>query len=92
MAATASLSSFYIFHKKNRKSGLTNYWKTRKTAWRVSEGDQKRNREYKKYIKYNEEMLQQTDTDYAPWTIVEAMEKDYAAVKIISTVRKRTGI
>ena len=37
----------------------------------------------------NEEMLQKTDTDYAPWTIVEAEHRDYAAAKIISIVADR---
>ena len=37
----------------------------------------------------NEEMLQKTDTDFAPWTIIEAIDKEYATVKIISTVIKR---
>ncbi len=80
---------FLYISQKEQKKRFDKLLENKETAWRVSEGDQKRNREYKKYIKYNEEMLQQTDTDYAPWTIVEAMEKDYAAVKIISTVRKR---
>jgi len=34
----------------------------------------------------NEEMLQKTDTDFAPWTIIEAMDREYAVVKIITTV------
>ena len=33
-----------------------------------------------------EEMLQRTDTDYAPWMIVEAMDKRFATVKIYSAV------
>ena len=37
----------------------------------------------------NEEMLEKTDTDYAPWTIIEALDKDYAALKIITTVIDR---
>ena len=35
-----------------------------------------------------EEMLQITDTDYAPWTIIEAMDKEFASVKIYTVVIK----
>ena len=34
----------------------------------------------------NEEMLRKTDTDYAPWTIIEATDKRYATAKIFTTV------
>ena len=34
-------------------------------------------------------MLEATDSDYAPWTLVEAVDKNYAAVKIITTVCER---
>ena len=37
----------------------------------------------------NEEMIQRTDTGYAPWTIIEAQNKDYAALKILNTVADR---
>ena len=34
-------------------------------------------------------MLEKTDTDFAPWTIVEATDREYAAVKILSCVAER---
>lgn len=80
---------FLYISQKEQKKRFNKLLEKKETAWRVSEGDQKRNKEYKKYLKYNEEMLQQTDSDFASWTIVEATDKDYAAVKIISTVRSR---
>ncbi len=48
--------------------------------------DWKRNKEYDAYLKINEEMLERTDTEYAPWTIIESTDKDYAAMKILTTV------
>lgn len=35
-----------------------------------------------------EEMLFKTDTDYAPWTIIESMDRRFATVKIYTTVIK----
>ncbi|MFR8033079.1 MAG: phosphate--AMP phosphotransferase [Lachnospiraceae bacterium] len=80
---------FLHISQKEQKKRFEKLLEKKETAWRVSDGDLKRNKDYTKYLRYNEEMLQQTDTDFAPWTIVEATEKDYAAVKIISAVRSR---
>ena len=35
-----------------------------------------------------EDMLFKTDTDYAPWTIIEATDRRFATVKIYTTVIK----
>ena len=59
---------------------------SKETKWRVSEGDLKRNKEFARYEQMNEEMLRKTDTDYAPWTIIEATDKRYATAKIFTTV------
>ena len=59
------------------------------SAWRVNKQDWKRNKEYDSYLKINEEMLENTDTEYAPWTIIESTDRDYAAMKILTTVADR---
>lgn len=56
------------------------------TAWRVDKHDIKRNARYEKYEKLNEEMLRETDTDYAPWHLIEAVDERFATVKIYTTV------
>ena len=33
-----------------------------------------------------EDMLFKTDTDYAPWTIIESMDRRFATLKIYTTV------
>jgi polyphosphate:AMP phosphotransferase len=38
---------------------------------------------YKENLPYIEEMLEKTDTSYAPWTIVEANDRDFATLKIM---------
>ena len=41
------------------------------------------------------EVLQRTHTTYAPWTVVEANDKEYARIKVLQTVidamEKRLG-
>ena len=61
---------------------------SKETAWRVSEGDLKRNRDFQEYRAMNEEMLLRTDTAHAPWHIVEATDRRFATVKIYSIVVK----
>ncbi len=58
-------------------------------GWRVTKEDWKRNKEYEKFLMMNEEMLQRTDTRNAPWAIIEATDRNYAALKIQSIVAER---
>lgn len=60
-----------------------------KTAWRVTPEDWEQNRKYDDYIKMIDEMLVKTDQNYAPWTVIEAMDKEYACAKLLQTVVHR---
>ena len=55
-------------------------------GWRVTKQDWERNKRYNEYLEINEEMLENTDTGYAPWNIIESTNKDYAAMKILNCV------
>ena len=56
------------------------------TAWRVTEADWAQNKNYDAWLADYDKLLIDTDKDYAPWTIVEATDKDYASIKILQTV------
>ena len=86
---TVIIKFFLYISKEEQKKRFKLLEDSRETAWKVTEADWKRNKEYSEYLKINEEMLEKTDTDYAPWVIVEAMDKNYAALKIISSVTAR---
>lgn len=77
---------FLYISQEEQKKRFDKLLGRKETAWRVSKKDLERNREYEKYKKMNEEMLGKTDTDYAPWTIVEAMDEKFATVKIYTSV------
>ena len=77
---------FLAIDKKEQKKRFVKLMESKETAWRVSKGDLKRNKEFEKYEKMNEEMLARTDTDYAPWNIVEATDRRFATAKIYSIV------
>lgn len=74
--------------QKEQKKRFKKLRDSKETAWRVSQGDLERNVRYQEYAQMMEEMLQITDTDYAPWTIIEAMDRRFATVKIYTTVIK----
>lgn len=86
---TVIIKFFLYLSKGEQKKRFKKLNRSRETAWRVSEGDWERNKEYDKFLQMNEEMLQKTDTECAPWTIVESTDKDYATMKIIATVADR---
>ena len=56
------------------------------TAWRVTKVDLQQHERYSEYLAAAEDMLAQTDADYAPWTVVEANDRRFATLKIFSTV------
>lgn len=77
---------FLDIDRKEQKKRFDKLLSSQETAWRVSEEDLQRNKEFERYTGINEDMLQATDTDYAPWTIVEATDRRFATVKIYTTV------
>lgn len=79
---------FLAIDKKEQKKRFDKLLRSKETAWRVSKGDLKRNKEFDKYQAMNEEMLMLTDTEYAPWNIVEATDRRFATVKVYSIVIK----
>ncbi len=82
----ALIKIFLAIDKKEQKKRFKKLMKSKETAWRVSEGDLEKNKEFSRYQAMNEEMLAGTDTESAPWHIVEAVDKKFAAVKIYTIV------
>ena len=86
---TVIIKLFLHISKEEQKKRYKKLTASKETAWRVSDSDWQRNKAYDRYAKINEEMLERTDTEYAPWTIIEATDKNYAAMKIMATVTSR---
>ena len=81
---TVVLKLFLAITKAEQKKRFKKLLANEETAWRVTKQDLKRNKEYDRFLLMNEEMLEKTDTEYAPWTIVDANDKKYATVKILT--------
>lgn len=86
---TVIIKLFLAIDREEQKKRFKKLESSKETAWRVTKEDLKRNKEFDRYLQINEEMLERTDTRQAPWTIIEATDRDYAALKIITAVTDR---
>lgn len=80
---------FLHISKEEQKKRFKKLLDNKETAWRVSDSDRRSNKEYDEYLNICQEMIEKTDTGWGPWTIIEATDKNYAAVKILRTVADR---
>jgi AMP-polyphosphate phosphotransferase len=58
-------------------------------AWKLTEDDWHNREKRPRYVEALEEMFERTDTEVAPWHVVEAESKKYARVKVVETVIER---
>ena len=72
---TLLIKLFLDIDQKEQKKRFDKLMESKDTAWRVTKADLKKNEKYDQYQDMIEEMLQRTDTEYAPWTIVEATDR-----------------
>jgi len=54
--------------------------------WHVTKEDWEHHRKYDQYLLAVEEMLERTETEWAPWTIIEAHNRWWARVKVLNTI------
>ncbi len=83
---TLVIKFFLAITKKEQKRRLQKLEASDSTSWRVCKKDWKKNEKYGKCLKKYDRMLIETDSSYAPWTVVEAMDKKYAICKIMTTM------
>ncbi len=55
-------------------------------SWRVAEEDWRNHKRYKKWLQIYEEMLERTETEWGPWTIVEATDMRHTHIKVYETI------
>lgn len=82
------LKFFLHISKKEQDKRFKELAASKATKWRITKEALKRNKEYDRYVSMAEDMLAATNTEYAPWTLIEAEQGKYAAVKLMSAVEK----
>jgi polyphosphate kinase 2 (PPK2 family) len=55
-------------------------------SWKLTDEDWRNREKRSQYLEAVEDMIRETSTGFAPWTLVEAESKRYARVKVIETV------
>ena len=83
----ATILKFFLhISKKEQKERFETIEKDPLEAWRVTSADWARLKKYDDYRVAIEDMLELTESEYAPWTIVEGSSKWYARQKVFETI------
>ena len=72
--------------RREQKSRLKEIEKTPALSWKVDKDEWQQNKDYDRWLVAVEEMLENTSTAHAPWTVVEATQNRFARVKVFETV------
>ena len=59
------------------------------TAWHVEPEDWEHHRNYDRYLIAVEEMLERTETEWGPWTLVEATDRRWTRYRVFDTLIRR---
>ena len=59
---------------------------TPEKQWKITEEDWRNRDKWPLYETAVEEMLQKTSTEYAPWHIIESVDKKYARIRVLQIV------
>lgn len=83
---THLIKIFLHISKKEQSERFKELENDKATAWRVNKDDHKQNKSYEEWLEKYDDLLIDTDTASAPWTVVEATDHRYATAKILSLV------
>ena len=56
-------------------------------AWKITDEDWRNREKWDVYQEYVDRMISATNTEYAPWVVVESEDKKYGRLKVLRTVR-----
>ena len=80
---------FLHISKDEQKKRYEKLQESGSTSWRVTPKDLKQNKHYDDYFKAYEDMLDRTNTDNAPWYVIDATDKQYARYALFELVTTR---
>jgi polyphosphate kinase 2 (PPK2 family) len=77
---------FLHISKEEQKRRFKKLEKDPLEAWHVQPEDWEHHRKYDEYVIAIEEMLARTDTEWGPWTLVEATDRYWTRIKVFETI------
>lgn len=83
---TLIIKFFLHISKKEQKKRFKKLVKDPLNSWRVAKEDKWNHKHYEDWLLVYEEMLARTESEWAPWTVVEATDKRHTWAKVYETV------
>lgn len=77
---------FLHISKKEQKRRFEKLVEDPLTAWHVAAEDWEHHRRYDNWFRVYEEMFENTETEWGPWTIVEATDRRHTQIKVFQTI------
>lgn len=77
---------FLHISKTEQKQRFDRLARKPKTAWQVTAEDWEHHQHYQDWFVAYEEAFERTDTEWAPWTIIEATDRRYTRFKVFQTL------
>lgn len=77
---------FLQIDRNEQKRRFKKLLNSKSTNWRVSDLDLKRNRNYEKYFVQYDKMLEYTNTENAPWVVINADNKYRTVCEVFKTI------
>ena len=72
--------------KKSRNADFCERMENPEKRWKITDEDLRNREKWDQYETAVDEMLQKTSTAYAPWHILESVDKKYARLKALRIV------
>ena len=82
----AIIKIFLHIGRDEQKKRFEKLSEKKSTKWRVKESDLKRNKKYDSYFVEYDKMLEYTNTAYAPWTVIDAENKNATVAAVFRTL------
>ncbi len=83
---TIVLKFFLHLSKEEQRKRLLNRLESGEDNWKFSVGDLKERERWDDYMKYYEEAINNTSTEYAPWFVIPADDKEMARVIVAKII------
>lgn len=80
---------FLHISKEEQKKRYDKLSESGSTSWRVTAKDIRQNKHYDEYFDAFEDMLSKTNTDNAPWYVIDATDKQYARYALFELMTTR---
>ena len=86
---TVIIKLFLHISKEAQRLRFRELEKTPGAAWRVDQHDWEQNKNYGNYLKYFDDMINQTNYNGSKWSVIEADDTKYAAIKSLNIIINR---